>query len=78
LSFPGKTEARRWFSRMTDALKSLNYAEVDSNSHGEIVQQIDSLLQETVRTGKEGGSASMAQRPWNNGFVIFCGSQKLE
>ena len=53
LSFPDKTEARRWFSRMTDALKNLNYAEVDSNSHGEIVQQIESLLQETVRTGKE-------------------------
>jgi len=53
LSFPDKTEARRWFSRMTDAFKNLNYAEVGSDLHREILQQIDSLLQEAVRTRKE-------------------------
>jgi V/A-type H+-transporting ATPase subunit A len=49
LSFPDKATARRWFSRMTDAFKNLNYAEVDSDPHEEVSQQIESLLQEAVR-----------------------------
>lgn len=53
LTFTDKSMARRWFSRMTDAFKNLNYAEVESDPHREILQQIDSLLQEAVRGGKE-------------------------
>tara|TARA_R110001592_G_scaffold359698_1_gene666655 strand:+ start:7073 stop:8896 length:1824 start_codon:yes stop_codon:yes gene_type:complete len=53
LSFPDKAMARRWFSRMTDAFKNLNYAEMDSDPHEEVSQQIESLLQESARAGTE-------------------------
>ena len=51
LSFTDKAKARRWFTRMTDAFKNLNYAEVDSDPHGDILLQIESLLQEAARDG---------------------------
>jgi len=46
LSFPDKAQARRWFSRMTDAFKNLNYAEGDSDLHRENWQEVEALLQQ--------------------------------
>jgi len=53
LSFPDKAEARRWFSRMTDAFKNLNYAEVGSDPHRENWHQIESLLQQASADADE-------------------------
>ncbi len=46
LSFDDKAAARRWFSRMTDAFKNLNYAKADTELHREHWQQVEGLLGE--------------------------------
>jgi len=46
LEFPDKAEARRWFSRLTDSFKNLNYAEVDTELHREIWKEVEQLVQQ--------------------------------
>ena len=49
LHFPDKVEARRWFSRMTDTFRNLNYSEVGSDPHKENWAQIEQLLTQASR-----------------------------
>ena len=44
LTFDDKAEARRWFSRLTDAFKNLNYAEEGTDLYLHNREQIDSLM----------------------------------
>ncbi|MEH6636782.1 MAG: V-type ATP synthase subunit A [Halioglobus sp.] len=58
LHFADKAKVRRWFSRMTDAFKNLNYAASDSESHRESWQQVESLLQEASNTADPAATTS--------------------
>ena len=51
LNSPDKAEARRWFSRLTDTFKNLNYAEVGSDPHEESWAQIESLVRQASGSG---------------------------
>ncbi len=42
--YQDKAEVRRWFSRMTDAFKNLNYSELNSDAYNKYRKQIDALL----------------------------------
>jgi V/A-type H+-transporting ATPase subunit A len=46
LRFADKAEARRWFSRLTDTFKNLNYSKRGSDPYHENRDQIASLVQE--------------------------------
>jgi len=48
VSFETKALVRRWFSRMTDTFKNLNYSEMNSDAHNKYLGQIDALLGEAV------------------------------
>jgi V/A-type H+-transporting ATPase subunit A len=50
LSFPDKAETRRWFSRLTDTFKNLNYAELDSDLFKEYWREILALVQQVSST----------------------------
>jgi V/A-type H+-transporting ATPase subunit A len=46
--FQSKADARRWFSRMTDTFKNLNYSQMSSEDHRKYLDQIGSLLTESI------------------------------
>lgn len=48
MSFETKALVRRWFSRMTDTFKNLNYSEINSDTHKKFLEQIDALLEESM------------------------------
>jgi V/A-type H+-transporting ATPase subunit A len=48
LKFTDKAEARRWFSRLTDTFKNLNYAEMGSDHYKENREEVESLVQEAT------------------------------
>ena len=49
MNFETKALVRRWFSRMTDTFKNLNYSEMNSDAHNKYLGQIDVLLDESVQ-----------------------------
>ena len=46
--FKSKADTRRWFNRMTDAFKNLNYSKMSSEDHKKFLDQIDLLLRESI------------------------------
>ncbi|WP_293264636.1 V-type ATP synthase subunit A [Neptunomonas sp.] len=46
--FQSKAETRRWFSRMTDTFKNLNYSQMNGEDHKKYLEQIGSLLKESA------------------------------
>ena len=46
--FQSKADTRRWFSRMTDTFKNLNYSQMNSEDHKKYLDQISSLLRESI------------------------------
>ncbi len=48
MTFAAKEDVRRWFNRLTDAFKNLNYAERDGDIFKGHWQQIDELLEEVA------------------------------
>ncbi|MBT8138595.1 MAG: V-type ATP synthase subunit A [Gammaproteobacteria bacterium] len=46
LSFASKDEIRKWFNRLTDSYRNLNYAAFKSDSYAEHLEQINNLLAE--------------------------------
>ena len=48
MQFENKAEARRWFNRMTDTYKNLNYTKVDTEEHKSFLRSIQSLLTESM------------------------------
>lgn len=46
LSFSTKDDIRRWFTRVTDSYRNLNYAAFKSDSYNEHLAQVDTLLAE--------------------------------
>lgn len=53
MSFENKAETRRWFSRMTDTYKNLNYARTDTEEHKNYLSEIQSLLEESMGRNRE-------------------------
>lgn len=50
--FESKAVTRRWFSRMTDTFKNLNYSEMNSDAYKKYLHQIDGLLAESTTQSK--------------------------
>lgn len=46
--FGSKADTRRWFSRMTDTFKNLNYSQMNSEDHKKYSGQIETLLKESL------------------------------
>ncbi|WP_372739029.1 V-type ATP synthase subunit A [Neptunomonas sp.] len=55
--FQTKADTRRWFSRMTDTFKNLNYSPMSSEDHKKYSDQIASLLTEAM------GKKIVAEKP---------------
>ena len=55
-SFNSKDEIRKWFNRMTDSYRNMNYAAFKSDSYHEHLEQIDKLLIEGASSKPEPAS----------------------